>query len=324
MKSMEKCRDRQSKTEILFFNDANNNNIMLDTINEFPQCSADCVLIPVNRLLRIIRRLHLGRIAAGAGVWFLPWKNKLKEYDTVICIASAYSPQVLKWIKRKYPRIRCINYYWDTVDVSGYPILNCEQFENWSFHKADADKYGFRYNPQFYIREVSLLDSDTINEFDFSYIGADRNGTLKDRTKVVKELYRQAQTLGLKTNIYYVTSDTSIPDEIRRDKNLPEDAYYKICAKSKAIVELVEEDKKWMTLRPLLALSNKKKLITNNYRIVNERFYSPENVFIWGVDEIDGLKDFLNSGFNSSLDAEIEYYEFRNWLRRFAKNERNL
>ena len=318
-KPMEKRERIQNKTKILFFNDARSNNVMLDTINKFPNCTADCVLKPVNKMLRAIRRFHLGRTYIGAGVWFLPWKTCLKDQDNVICIASGYSPQVLKWIKMKYPKIRCINYYWDTVNISGYPIVECEQFENWSFHKEDTDKYGFRYNPQFYIREISIQDSNESGKYDFSYVGADRNGTLKDRTKAVKELYEYSHKHGLKTDIYYVTNDTSVPDGIRKVKILPEEDYSKICAKSKAIVELVEEDKKWMTLRSLLALSNKKKLITNNDQIVKEKFYTPDNIFIWGVDKNKNFLDFLNSEFNPEHDEEINYYEFKNWLKRFAE-----
>ena len=308
---------QQHKIQLLFFNDRDEQSEVLDAINKKQGIHADCVLKPVNKVLRMIRRIHLKNTSIGIGIWLLPWKNRVRELDLLICIASHYSPQILKWAKKKNPSLRCINYYWDSVDIAGYPIKRWKTYENWSFSREDCTKYQFSYNPQFYIKEITLLDKPGSAEYDLSYVGSDRNGTLNDRNRIVKELYKIGQMKGLVSYIYYVSKDNALPDSVRHDSAMPESEFFKVCGKSRAIVELVENNEKWMTQRSLLAMSNRKKLITNNDRIKKERFYTPDNVFIWGEDSLDQLNEFLEHEFNTGYDEAISYFEFDRWIERF-------
>ena len=88
------------------------------------------------------------------------------------------------------------------------------------------------------------------------------------------------------------------------------------------VVDIVEKEIQWQTLRPLLALTNKKKLITNNVGIRNEKYYSPDNIFILGEDDSEKLKDFVNSDFVSIDPNDLNYYNASSWLSRFYSNEK--
>ncbi len=301
----------------LFFNDSNSRNIILDEISKIQSCRAECVFKPVNRILRMVRRMHICSGLPGIGIWFLDWKNKIKEVQNCICIASLYSPEILKWVRRKNPNVKCINYYWDVVSISGYPVIHSPYFENWSFDARDCRKYDMKFNPQFFVSGIRLPDEPAI--YDIVYVGADRQGRLEGRTRLVRKYFSLFQDLGINAYFYYVTESADVPEQIRNDRSLSEEEYYGICAKGRAILEIVEPDTYWATLRPLLALSNHRKVITNNPEIVKERFYIKDNVFVLGTDNAAKLKEFIANGFTPIPQEVMDYYSSETWCGRFLE-----
>lgn len=303
------------KKIFLFFNDTYEKNIVLENINELEGCTSMCVFKPVNKILRLVRRAHIYSGLPGIGVWMLEWKHNLHEYDVCVCIASRYSPGILKWISKKCKNIKCINYYWDVVSISGYPVEQKLRFENWSFNREDCEKYGMIFCPQFYTDIVRLDKTEEV--YDITYVGADRQGRLKERTQLICQFYKLFQSLKINSYIYYVTKSSQVPCEIRHLDSVSEEEYYRICSKGKAILELVENEIRWATLRPLLALSNGKKLVTNNIDIINEPFYNKENVFILGKDDPNRLKTFLKLDFVPYDNDVLEQFSIKQWCERF-------
>lgn len=299
----------------LSFNETRNNNIVLDAINDSEGCAASCVLKSVSWGLRVVRRIHICLGLPCIGVWLEDWKNEIYSYSVVICVASRYSGNILKWIKKKNQNCRCINYYWDSVEVSQYPVTFNKDYENWSFYEEDCKKYNFRYNPQFYINNIKLPDNN--KKYDITYVGADRGGQLKDRSALVEKYYRLFNSLGLNTYFYYVTNSDLVSKEIKKDKLIPELEFYNISSKGRAILDIVEPNIFWLTFRPLVALSNRIKVVTNNRSIRKEKFYSKDNVFILGIDDECSLSRFLKTRFVSIDIDNLEYYEFNSWLQRF-------
>jgi len=301
----------------IFYYDDKNNNVLLNKLNEITNFDAQCIFKPKPKLIRAIRRMHLKSGLPGIGIWFLDWANKIDKYNICICIANNYSVRILKWIKRKNPNIRCINYYWDNIEISSYPVIQDSDIENWTFSYNDAKMYQMNYNPQFYVTTINLKSSEIL--YDITYIGADREGKLTKRSELVNFCYNTFQKLGLKSFFYYVTNSKEISQEICQNKRMPEQQFYDITSKGIAILDLVETGNEWHTLRPLLALSNKKKLITNNSAIIHERYYKKENIFILGYDDINTLKNFLDIKFSEYNNNELNYYEAKNWIERFTK-----
>ena len=302
------------KTLVLFFNNTENENIMLDILNTYDDVDACCVMKKCPKLLRMIRRIHIKVTSKGLGIWLLKWKKQLDKYNMVICIASVYSGSILKWIKRKNPELKLINYFWDNLKISKYPLEKCWQYDNWSFCYEDCKKYNLKYNPQFWIRKQQLERCE--KKYELSYVGADRNGTLKGRNECVKELINFCETNNILNYIYYVTEFEGIPLTYRHSKLISERKYNEIVSQSKCIVEFVEEDQRWITLRTFFALSNGIKLITNNTDICKEPFYNKNNIFIINKNWNE-LNDFINLPFDS--DVNINYYEFSNWIKRFEE-----
>ena len=303
------------KALFLFFNDSNSKNMILDEISKIEGCRAECVFKPANRFLRIVRRIHICSGLPGIGIWFLDWKKSIKEIQYCICIASVYAPGILKWVRRKNHNVKCINYYWDVVSISGYPVIRSPYFENWSFDSCDCKKFDMKFNPQFFVSGIRLPDEFSV--YDIVYVGADRQGRLEGRTRLVRKYFSMFQDLGINVYFYYVTESADVPAQIRKDRLMSEKEYYGVCAKGRAILEIVEPDTRWSTLRPLLALSNHKKVVTNNPEIMNERFYTKDNVFILGVDDATKLKRFVENAFVPIPQGVMEHYSSESWCGRF-------
>lgn len=43
-------------------------------------------------------------------------------------------------------------------------------------------------------------------------------------------------------------------------------------------------------------------------------FYNPKNIFIWGVDDLQGLVAFLNSPYEPIENNILKSYTFEGWL----------
>lgn len=301
---------------LLFFNDPNSNDPVLDRLNELQGVSAVSVFKSVGLVGRVLRKIHLSKTWHGGAIWFGEWKKKLSQYDVVVCIASQYSPNVLRWIHSQFKNVRLINYFWDCIEISGYPVVHGDCFENWSFNRREAELYGFRYNPQFYCENIKLPQSKI--EYDIAFVGADRNGLWKTRAEMVQKCYEQFKRNNLKSVIWFVSKSEIVDPQIRKNTFLNNHEYYELLGKSKALLDLVEPGCEWSTLRPLLALSNGKKLITNDRTILSKKYYSKDKVFVLGVDDLSDLKYFLDDR-HMELDKEnkYSYYEAENWVKRF-------
>lgn len=303
-----------SKVLILFFADLNNKNVVIRELNKKYNIHSTCVFRSVGVVGSIIRKLHFKSRLPGFEFWFHNWKYNLEEYSTVICIASHYSPRVLRWINRKNSKIRLINYFWDSISISGYPVVE-DKYENWSFSYNDCINYNLRYNPQFFIETVKLPKEDIL--YDITYVGADREGKLSERSELLYHYYNEFLKRGINFYLYYVSNTKIFPENLLQKDQISEEEFHRISAQGRVILDIVEPNVQWMTLRPLLALSNKKKIITNNSSIIFEPFYNKENIFILGVDNLDDLNEFIIKDF-VQLDKDVlKQYEAKSWIERF-------
>ena len=302
-----------NKYIFISFNDSNADNLLLDKINETGNIAAYPVFKNTNKVFRAIRRISIEHDFSSMKLWFGSWFENISNADVLICIASRYSPYILNYIKKQNPGIRLINYYWDKIQISHYPIIKSQNFENWTFDRMDSKTYGLHFNPQFYVDTLHLPKNPLL--YDICFVGADREGSWSERTSLVKQYYDILMEQGLKVFFYYVTKDTSQPYMHRN--RISETQYVDIVSKSKAVLEIVQPGLEWITLRPLLALSNHKKVVSNNKLLTNEKYYSKSNIFILDNDNIETINDFIKSKFEEILEDNISYYSIENWVKRF-------
>ncbi|MCI9370210.1 MAG: hypothetical protein HFH65_07830 [Lachnospiraceae bacterium] len=296
---------------ILFFNNANEENLFLDLLNKYPQIESDCTFKWVNRFFRIIRRIHFKSNLPGTGIWLNKWKKDIYQKKCIICNATYYSPKILKWIRKKNSKVKLINYYWDIIEISKYPIKKSKDFSNWSFNKKDCIQYKMNYNPQFYLNTMYLSKVEVI--YDIVYVGAEH----VNRRKILEKYIELFKKMNLKYFLYLVTPCIKADFDIYHKEKLDEKNFNYIMSQGKAILEIIDAGFEWETQRPLLALSNNKKLITNNINIKREKYYSPDNIFILGSDNEKDLIGFLNKPFKTISADIMNYYNVEEWIQRF-------
>lgn len=305
---------------ILLFNDPSQKNIFIEHMNKKPGVQAKCVLKRLPIPLRALRRLHLLSGLPGVGIWFSGWKAELFGQKLIICIATEYSSRVLRWIYEKTDsRVRLIQYFWDEIHISGYPVAQSDRFENWSFCRENCKEFGMKYNPQFWIE--SMLPDEGPDVYDISYVGGDRNGKYVERTAMVQSLYQMIKDADIKAFFWYLSDSKLVQEEIRKQEGMSHKAFFDVIRSSKVVVDLVETETCWLTQRTLLALASGKRLVTNNMEIMKEPFYQKENIFVIGLDSYDALIDFIKKPYGGKDASLYQQYEMTQWLERFMGNE---
>ena len=86
---------------------------------------------------------------------------------------------------------------------------------------------------------------------------------------------------------------------------------------SRALLDIVQPEQRGQTLRPIEALFFKKKIVTNNYSILEADFYNRENIFILGKDNIQDIQEFLKSDYKDLSSDLLEKYTVKGWISNF-------
>lgn len=259
----------------------------------------------VSKPLRAIRRIWLENNLFNSSMWYGGWFNELDKYDTLIINMSYLTRYMPFIINKKYPKLRIICWYWNTIDNKTLPIeTNNANIEYWSFDKNDCDRYNLHNNVQYYCWNEDAKNNEI--ESGIYFVGRE-----KGRSNQINEIKDIASKQGLVCNFNVIVDDVNnyIPyTKVRED-----------ISKSKAILEINKDNQDGFTLRVLESLFYGKKLITNNKSIRNSIIYNKDNVFIIGEDNIDELKEFINKPYNHNVDKYKNDYELDAWFNNFGK-----
>ena len=145
-----------------------------------------------------------------------------------------------------------------------------------------------------------------------------------------------------KNDIYFIGHDKGRKQEIDnilekvKDSNLkyradilsdgsknyiPYDTVKKRVLESRAILEVNQQGQKGYTLRALEALFLEKKLITTNKSIINEDFYSPNNIFVVGIDDWEKLSIIIKSPYDKKVNRFKDEYDVNKWFSNFFRSK---
>ena len=89
------------------------------------------------------------KILIGIGYYICPrflyflydnWKKEIDNYEVVIIDSRRAGKFAVQWIKKKYPKIRVIVWYWNQVSAKELNPDFCKKYgcEVWSFDKTDC------------------------------------------------------------------------------------------------------------------------------------------------------------------------------------------
>lgn len=268
--------------------------------------NADIIFQPHSKAVRMIRRIWADGFLPGASFWYGNWKKMLSHYNTVIVHADMRTRTVPMYIHKIKPDMRIIYWYWNPVNKYTVPKLTRDdKIECWSFDENDCIKYNMRKNIQYYYEQDN--GENTKTDYDIYFVGHD-----KGRKGMIKEIDNQitAQKLHGKFDLLRDT-----------DQLIPYSEVQARIRRSRAILEVNQKGQVGCTLRALESLFFRKKLITTNVNIQNEDFYNPENIFIYGKDDIHNLRQFIEKPYDERSDIFRDRHTVDTWFLNFFSED---
>ncbi len=259
-----------------------------------------------NKVYRVFRKLHLSSSLPGKEIWLGSWQDDLANVDTVVLADGGNSENVARYIHCRYPQIRIILWYRNSVAAAGEPSKDISKFcEIWSFDQDDCRRYGYRLNPQFYGGNPNYQEH--CPEWDAFFVGQD-----KGRLAQILDVQEKLEHVGLTTKFCIVGYNC---DYLAYEKVLD------CISRSRIIVDIQAAWQDGITLRPLEALFYQKKLLTNSKTYAQSDLYDANNSFVVGRDDWSSVKEILNTPYAMSPNHTIleQKYGIEGWLDRFNR-----
>lgn len=195
-----------------------------------------------------------------------------------------------------------------TEDVSRHMSYCKKYFKAFSFDRDDCKKYGLNYK-----NTVSFKPVIPDKKSDVYFVGLSRG-----RYGILNSIYESFSGLGIDCNFVVLNDDSSIPKTLPfSTKRVNEPENIMNIVNSKAVLDIPIQRQSGLTQRTLEAMLLGRKLITTNTAIKKEEFYTKQNVFIFGEDDITGLKSFLNSDFEKMPEGIVKKYLIDDWIKEF-------
>ena len=229
----------------------------------------------------------------------------------------------LDFAKKWRPELDTIVFYWNTLSCADGVFLNFHNelkrsynVREASFDPVDCREFGMKYMDMFYsTSKIEHAKGTDEPKFDVSLIAVAKS-RLKDLLKVEKLLKKHK----LKVNSYITNSYELSNDKYDYKPHLSPDEYLPKEFESRVICEVVEKGQNDPTIRAVIALLAKKKLITNHKNIIHKDYYNQENIFILGKDDESKLYEFVKSPYQDVVPAEIvDQYTPRGFLKRLKE-----
>lgn len=277
--------------------------------------------------------------------WFTNFKRKYKKclcmkfgilsiqffllyrYHTIIFMDSAYTRQVNPLLALYKGEI--IFFFWNKMPLE-YELaerLKSEIYKRakiFSYSRYDCERHHIKYNSTMYCTNP-MMNSISKNEciYDVLYVGY----VTGNRTKQLDQTLKQIDEQGISYYVHACDTRKKSDQDVEaryfelKNKAITYDEYLKILSKSKAILDICKCEGVGCTLRAMEAIFYQKKYITNDVNIVKENFYDKRNVFVLGVDNIDDLKEFIESPYAELPQEIVDYYRIENWIKRFQEEQ---
>lgn len=272
------------------------------------------------KLLSVVREMWFRVGFPFRRIWY---NSKLKNYPYTIIVNDAMMTEdYLSWMKKNNPDARLIFWYWNNVTnhVIAPAVVRNLGYELWSYSKKDCNKYGMKFNTQFYSEsfyKACSIKPDIEMKQDICFVGKDKGR--------MNQIYDLQQDLSIEIDAYFV-ADHFYEFYKNKKYHIKPLQYKEMLQKymeSKAILDIVTDVDGGISLRILDGLYYKKKIITNCIAVKQYDFYHPDNIFVLGDRKKEEIPSFLTSSYHQIEDGLISNYNFNEWLKRLeqVKNE---
>ena len=238
-----------------------------------------------------------------------------KKY--IIVFEPLITPEYMEWLHKKNPESRIILFYINKLNNKNNPKkFNREWCEMWTADITDSKTYNINLYP--YISYFKFCKVEKVTPiYDIFFVGKDK-GRINDLINMEKAF----NALGLTTYCHIVPEKRF---SLRRNKYykpfMPYDEVLKNIGRSKAILHLVNGGQVGITMRVMEALVHKVKLVTDCKEMMNYDFYTPENIFILGVDDFEKLPEFINSPYVEVQSKMFDRMYFEDMIEAIIKHD---
>lgn len=269
--------------------------------------------------MRILRKLHLS-INFKSHIWIDLILNKYSIDDSNDIIFIIFDAPIwivnIHYIRKKYKNIKIVFWFWNIVKknyIKKLDFIKKNTDSICTFDKNDAQNFNLLHHNQFFwlksIPEENIL-------YDVIFIGKNKN-----RLEFLEEVYLKLKEMGVKTFFYVVKDSKNDRSNFinLKDDPLPYVDILKLISKSKAILDINHSNQTGFTLRVLEALFFNKKLITNNFDIVNYDFFNKNNIHVIRKDTKLN-NNFFKSNYQKIDNIILEKYTFDYWLKKLVND----
>lgn len=251
--------------------------------------------------------------------WYGTWQHQVADYDTVILFDVFLDSDVAEYIEKAAPRARLIVFYrnpwYNNYYVKGEARKKCEI---WSFDQDDCQKYGLKFNHQFYFYAAADQPVEAAYASDLFFVGKD-----KERLPLLRKMQDELTKAGVNVRMYVVGERKKYTPEEQAFLHKEHLSYPEVLKYNKntnCLLELMQENQAGFTLRTVEAMFFNKKLVTNNPYLAQCSFYHPRNIYVLGRDP-RSLTDFLLKEPAAAWDPQVvQSYSFEHWLKNFEKD----
>lgn len=245
----------------------------------------------------------------------------------LVTSGQAMTEDTLKKLHQMYPQAKFIWNLWDSVKAIDHFELLQKYFDILiSFDKIEAERYGFVYNPDFYVKETSAMRK----KYDYCFVAT----YTEYRNLILQDMLSQVNG---KDNFIYLkeTPNNRIIPTIRRilsgeEKKLAGrniyyqalnyDAMLEVFAESRCIIDIAHPGQTGLSMRPFEAMAVKSKLLTTNKMIDGYDFYHADNIYIADPEELHmPPDDFLNAPYRDLPGEIYRRYSIESWCDKIQR-----
>lgn len=247
-------------------------------------------------------------------------ETKNTEYCKVFFITSHFiSIENLNSLKNAHPKSDFIAYHWDSINQ--YNFLDTVSYFDkvYSFDRDDCQNYGFNYLPLF-ASNIYSNSKFIITKHDIDIYTV---GTIVKPERYI--LVNKIREYCIEKNIshYFYLKVTPITYLKLIFKGIiPKKIFFKpitmttmesITSRSKAVLDVTNNKQSGLSMRVIENINIGKKIITTNNNIEYENFYSPDQVFILGKENLENIKTFLDKDYEANKNSDLT---INTWIKK--------
>jgi len=251
--------------------------------------------------------------------------NNTVSFDIILIVrGEAFTPLVMRYLRKTCPAAHFILYLWDSVKNTNTTSIFPYFDKVLSFDTYDVEKFKLIHRPLFFIDDYREISRSVEREIDVLFIGKIHS----DRYHFIKMVETELKMNDFKTYFYFYIQSRLLFYMMRLQEPtfrnakldefkftiLPSKDVSKIMKLSRASLDAQHPNQTGLTMRTVEVLGARRKLITTNQDIKNYDFFRSENIQV--VDRKNPIIDFdfIRTPYSDVPDLIYERYSLQGWL----------